>query len=214
MPRNSALFAYVLKMQKGNSMRMTLRRIHRFPVFVSFAAVLFLGSTAAIAQNSDFKMELHANKNARATEIGLPAYPGATLAIEKDNDNSADLGFTFGDTHFRIMIAKYVTTDSPDQVLAFYRKPLSRYGEVLECSHDTPVGDLAVARSGLTCSERKDGGLTVSDHEVSTNGHELRAGNPHQFRIVSIDEAQPQSTRFWLLFIELPKDDDKAEKQK
>jgi hypothetical protein len=157
-------------------------------------------------------MELHANKNARATEIGLPAYPGATLAIEKDNDNSADLGFTFGDTHFRIMIAKYVTSDSPDQVLAFYRKPLSRYGEVLECSHDKPVGDLTVARSGLTCSEQKDGGLTVSDHEVSTSGHELRAGTPHQFRIVSIDEAHPQSTRFWLLFIELPKDKDKAEK--
>jgi hypothetical protein len=193
---------------------MTLHRIHRFPGFVFFAAVLFLGSTAAIAQDSGFKMELHANKNARAAEIGLPAYPGATLATEKDNDNSADLGFTLGDTHFRMMIAKYVTTDSPDQVLAFYRKPLSRYGEVLECSHDKPVGGLTVARSGLTCSEQKDGGLTVSDHEVSTGGHELRAGTPHQFRIVSIDQAQPQSTRFWLLFIELPKDGDKTEKQK
>jgi len=191
---------------------MTLNCIRRFPVFVSFASVLFLGSTAAIAQNSDFKMELHANKNARAAEIGLPSYPGATLAIEKDNDNSADLGFTFGDTHFRIMIAKYATTDSPDQVLAFYRKPLSRYGEVLECSHGQPVGALTVTHSGLTCSEQKEGGFNVSDKEVSTDGHELRAGTPHQFRIVSIDEAHPQLTRFWLLFIELPKDGDKAEK--
>jgi hypothetical protein len=159
-------------------------------------------------------MELHANKNARAAEIGLPAYPGATLAIEKDNDNSADLGFTFGDTHFRIMIAKYVTTDSSDQILAFYRKPLSRYGEVLECSHGQPVGALTVTHSGLTCSEQKEGGLNVSDKEVSTDGHELRVGSPHQFRIVCIDESHSQATRFWLVYIELPKDDDKAEKQK
>ncbi len=194
-------------------MRMTFCRIHRFPAFASFAAVLLLGSTAVVAQNSDFKMELHANKNVRAAEIGLPAYPGAALAIDKDNDNNADLGFTFGDTHFRLMVAKYVTTDSPEQVLAFYRKPLSHYGEVLECNHDKPVGSPSVARSGLTCSEQKDGGLTVSDHEVSTSGHELRAGTPHHFRIVSIDETHPHSTRFWLLYIELPKDDDKAEKQ-
>jgi len=201
-------------MQERNSMQMTIRRVHGFPLFVSLAVVLLLGSTTAVAQNSDFKMELHANINVRAAEIGLPAYPGATLAIEKENDNSADLGFTFGETHFRIMVAKYVTTDSPGQVLAFYRKPLSRYGEILECSHDKPVGRLTVTQSGLTCSEQNDGGLTVSDHEASTSGHELRAGTPHQFRIVSIDESQPQSTRFWLLYIELPKDNDKDKKQK
>ena len=191
---------------------MNLLHIPRFPVFVYFAAVLFLGSTAAIAQNSDFKMELHANKKARAAEIGLPAYPGATLAIEKDNDNSADLGFTFGDTHFRIMIAKYVTTDSPDQVLDFYRKPLSRYGEVLECNHGQPIGALTVTHSGLTCSEQKEGGLTVTDHGLSTDGHELRVGAPQQFRVVCIDESHPQSTRFWLVYIELPKDHEKKEK--
>jgi hypothetical protein len=214
MSRNSALIGCVLKMQERNSMQMTIRRVRRFPLFVSLAVVLLLGGTNAVAQNSDFKMELHANKNARAAEIGLPAYPGATLAIEKDNDNSADLGFTFGETHFRIMIAKYVTTDSHGQVLAFYRKPLARYGDVLECNDGKPVGRLTITQSGLTCSEQNDGGMTVSDHELSSSGHELRAGTPHQFRIVSIDESQPQSTRFCLLYIELPKDNDKNEKQK
>jgi hypothetical protein len=201
-------------MQERNSMRMTLRLIHRFPVFVSFAAVLFLGSTAAVAQNSDFKLELHANKHVSATEIGLPAYPGATLVKETDDDNTADLGFTFGNTHFRLMVAKYITTDTPDRVLAFYRKPLSRYGEVLECNHGQSIGALTVTHSGLTCSEQKEGGLTVTDHGLSSDGHELRVGSPHQFRIVCIDESRPQSTRFWLLFIELPKDNDKDKESK
>jgi hypothetical protein len=194
------------------SMRLASCRFHAFPLIPLFAAVLSCGGSASHAQNSDFKLELHANKHASAAEIGLPAYPGATLAKETDNDNTADLGFTFGDTHFRIMVAKYLTADSPDRVLAFYRKPLSRYGEVLECDHGKPVGELTVAQSGLTCSEQKEGGLTVTDHGLSTDGHELRVGSPHKFRVVCIDESHPQSTRFWLVYIELPKDNDKAEK--
>src|ERR1039457_6142650 len=93
-------------------------RFHAFPLISLFAAVLSCSGTASYAQNSDFKLELHANKHVSATEIGLPAYPGATLAKETDDHNTADLGFTFGNTHFRIMVAKYVTADSPDRVLA------------------------------------------------------------------------------------------------
>jgi len=192
-------------------MRLSFRYPRTIPLLASFAALLLMGRGAALAQSSDFKLELHANKNVSAAEIGLPAYPGATLVKEADNDNTADFGFTFGDTHFRIMAAKYVTTDTPERVLAFYRKPLSRYGEVLECNQGKPVGQ-PVARGGLTCSEQKDGGLTVSNHGVSSDGHELRAGLPLKFRIVGIDQSQPQATRFWLVYLELPKDHDKTEK--
>jgi hypothetical protein len=193
-------------------MRLPSCRFHAFPLLSLFAAVLSCGGRASYAQNSDFKLELHANKHASAAEIGLPAYPGATLVKEADDDNTADLGFTFGDTHFRIMVAKYTSADTPERVLAFYRKPLSRYGEVLECNHGKPIGELTVAHSGLTCSEQKKGGLTLTDHSLSSGGRELRVGSPHQFRVVCIDESHPQSTRFWLVYIELPKDNDKAEK--
>jgi len=40
--------------------------------------------------------------------------------------------------------------------LAFYRKPLSRYGEVLECDQSKPVGSHIVTRDGLTCSDEHD----------------------------------------------------------
>jgi len=193
-------------------MRVATSSFFTLPAIVLFGAGLLCGGAVSSAQNSDFKLELHANKHASAAEIGLPAYPGATLAKETDNDNTADLGFTFGDTHFRIMVAKYITADSPDQVLAFYRKPLSRYGEVLECNDGKAVGTPAVARSGLGCSEQKEGGLTVTDHGLSTDGRELRAGAPHQFRVVCIDKSHPESTHFWLVYIELPKDNDKAQK--
>lgn len=139
-------------------MRVAACRFVTLPAIVLFTAVLACGGAVSFAQDSDFKLELHANKHASAAQIGLPAYPGAILAKETDDDNTADLGFTFGDTHFRLMVAKYITTDTPESVLAFYRKPLSRYGEVLECNDGKPVGTPAVARSGLGCSDQKEGG--------------------------------------------------------
>lgn len=195
-------------------MRLSSFRFHAFPVVVLFAAALFCGCTVSFAQNSDFNLALHANSRASAAEIGLPAYPGATLYKEPDGRSTADLGFTFGDTHFRMVIAKYITTDSPDSVLAFYRKPLSRYGEVLECNQGKPVGAPSDANSGLTCSDRNDGDSTVAGQTDSSNHHDLRAGSPHQFRIVGIDEAHSKSTLFVLVYLELPKDNDSDEKPK
>ena len=36
--------------------------------------------------------------------------------------------------------ASYKTTDSPEMVAAFYRKALGRYGDVIECQNNKPVG--------------------------------------------------------------------------
>lgn len=155
------------------------------------------------SQNSG--MELHANDHATPAEIGLPAYPGATLYKDPNNDAAFDLGYTFGGSHFRLMASNYVTTDSPDKVLAFYRKPLSRYGEVLECKDGKPVGSLTSTRSGLTCAGENGGHVQVNGHSDS-NDHELRAGTPQNYRIVGIDKAEPKSTRFALVYVEVPKD--------
>jgi hypothetical protein len=169
---------------------------------VLFAAILFSDGAATFGQSSGANLELHANSNARAADIGLPAYPGATLYKEADNDSAAaDLGLTVGDFHFSVMAVNYVTSDSPARVLAFYRKPLSRYGEVLECDHGKPVGALTVTRSGLTCGE-----VQVTGNTNSSTDHEIRAGLLHQYRIVGIDESHPGSTRFGLVYLELPKD--------
>jgi hypothetical protein len=171
------------------------------PATVLFAAILFSDSTVSLGQNSGVNLALHANSHASAADIGLPAYPGATLYKDADNDSAADLGLTVGDFHFSLMAVNYVTSDSPAQVLAFYRKPLSRYGEVLECDHGKPVSALNVTRSGLTC-----GHVQVSGNTNSSTDHEIRAGSLHQYRIVGIDESHPGSTRFGLVYLDLPKD--------
>jgi hypothetical protein len=174
------------------------------------AAVVLCAGNPCFAQNSDdVNLSLHANSHARAADIGLPIYPGATLfknTDSKSNDSAADIGFTFGDFHFTIVAVSYATSDSPAQILDFYRKPLSRYGEVLECNHGKPVGTLATTKTGLRCSDEHGGHVQVNGSANSSSDHELRAGSAHKYRIVGIDESRPGRTRFGLVYLELPKE--------
>jgi hypothetical protein len=173
------------------------------PAVVLAAAASF--ALPGFAQNSDFNMNVHANSHATAKDIGLPAYPGAEPFKDKDSDSSsADLLFALNSFHFSVKAASFVTPDSPDRVLGFYRKPLEKYGEVLECDHGKPVGALTRTKSGLTCGDRKSGNTTVNG---SDSDHELRAGTPEQFWIVGVDGVENGRTKFGLVALVLPKDD-------
>jgi hypothetical protein len=167
------------------------------------AAALVMCAGAARAQDSDFNLDMHAHGHATAREIGLPEYPGAKPYKEKDNDGSADLGLVLNSFHFRLQVASYVTPDAGERVLEFYRRPLGHYGEVLECDHGKPVGELKETRTGLTCGDK--GHVDVNGSDSSTD-HELRAGTPERFRIVAIDKSEGGQTKFGLVALEVPKD--------
>jgi hypothetical protein len=161
----------------------------------------------SFAQNSDFNLDMHANSHATAKDIGLPAYPGAEPFKDKDSDTSSgDVLFMLNSFHFSVKAASFVTTDSPEQVIGFYRKPMAKYGEVLECDHGKPVGSLSRTKSGLTCGDDKSGNTTVNG---SDSDHELRAGTPEQFWIVGIDRPKSGKTKFGLVALVLPKEDNK-----
>lgn len=171
------------------------------------AVVAALGLSAGLlrAQDSDFNLDLHANGHATAHEIGLPDYPGAKPYKEKDDSSgSADLGMVMNSFHFRLQVASYITPDSAEKVLDFYRKPLGHYGEVLECDHGRPVGSLQQTRSGLTCGDK--GHVQINTSADSSTDRELRAGTPQKFRIVAIDTSVGGQTKFGLVSLEVPKD--------
>jgi hypothetical protein len=176
------------------------------PAIVLLTAVSYV--VPSFAQSSDFNLNVHANSHATAKDIGLPVYPGATPFRDKDSDSSsADLGFLLNSFHISVKAVSFVTTDSPEHVLEFYKKPLAKFGEVLECDHGKPVGSLTVTKSGLTCGDRKSGSghMTWSG---SDSDHELRAGMPEQFRIVGVDSTENGKTKFGLVALVLPKDED------
>jgi len=167
-------------------------------------AVMLCAPIAARAQHSNINVELHANTNVTAANLGLPDFPSARAYTDSGDESPVDLGFTFGDVHFRVLVSKYLTAASPRQVFDFYRKPLARYGDVLECDHGEPVGSLKITRGGLTCADSVGGKHSHVSGDFDS-GHELRSGNPSLFRIVALESPHADSTQFTLLLIELPK---------
>ena len=197
------------------------RRILPKTRMVLAAAIVAACGAACVAQNSDSQqtsnpdLVLHANTHGTAAGIGLPEYPGASPykdPNDKNSDSAVDLGMSFGHVHFQIKAVSYTTPDSPEQVLDFYRKPLSHYGQVLECNHGRPVGALQVTRSGLTCNN--DSLTSSGAKDDASGGHELRAGSPTRYRLVGIDKSHPGATRFGLAYIELPKTTEQNEETK
>jgi hypothetical protein len=183
----------------------------RRPISEVIPAIALMGAVSftvpSFGQNSDFNLNVHANSHVTAKDIGLPVYPGAMPFKGQDSDSSSgDLLFLLNSFHFSVKAASFVTTDSQQHVLEFYRKPLAKFGEVLECDHGRPVGSLIGTKSGLTCGDRKSGRMTVNG---SDNDHELRAGTPEQFWIVGVDGAKNGKTKFGLVALVLPKDEDR-----
>lgn len=142
-----------------------------------------------------------------AAELGLPAYPGAVTDTANDGNRSAKVDMGFGSFKLRVRVAHYRSADDRDQVLAFYRKALSEYGNVIECVGGKPVGGPSATREGLTCDH--------SDHDQPTSHSrddlQLKAGSTrHQHIVAFQDGGSP--TRFTLIALDLPHGFDNEEK--
>jgi len=151
-------------------------------------------------------MSVKTDDSAIAQSTGLPTYPGAVLVKKKDkndhDDGAADINMSFGSFQLRVKAVSFTTSDSPDQVLAFYRKGLGRFGSVIQCKDHQAVGTPTQTPDGLTCSdEEKDSHVHV-DNEL-TGKTELKAGSKQHQHIVAIDP-KDGGTKFALVALDLP----------
>lgn len=145
-------------------------------------------------------MQVKTNDDTVLQSMGLPPYPGAVL-VKKDNDHgAADVNMNFGNFHLRVKAASYRTTDSPDKVEAFYRKALGRYGDVIQCSNDRPVGEPTHTAEGLTCDNDKK---HVSINDDMSRKMELKAGSKQHQHIVAINP-EGTGTKLGLVALDLP----------
>jgi hypothetical protein len=145
-------------------------------------------------------MHVKTNDTTSTAAIGLAPYPGAVPLKDGDQDgNSADVNMSFGSFHLGVQAASFQTADSPDKVLAFYRKDLARYGEVIECRDNAPVGQPTHTVLGLTCNDQgHHHSIVIQDSDL-----ELRAGSPEHQHIVSTD-AKDGGTKIGLVALDLP----------
>jgi hypothetical protein len=129
----------------------------------------------------------------------------------KDDDKSADIQMGFGEWELRVKVVKYATPDSKDKVAAFYKKALARYGDVIACQDNAPVGTPAVTAEGLACADDKKGPHVQVDasgesygYHSSHGGFELKAGSKRHQHIVAFESSAPGRTRFALVSLDLP----------
>jgi hypothetical protein len=147
-----------------------------------------------------------------AADLGLPAYPGSQIVPDNDNDKSADVHMGFGQWELRVRVVNYSTPDSQDKVVAFYKKALGRFGDVIACQDKAPVGTPTVTAEGLNCSDDGKANVHVDSDSKSYNygnrgghsGFELKAGSNRHQHVVSFESSAPGETRFSLVEIVLP----------
>jgi hypothetical protein len=143
-----------------------------------------------------------------ASDLGLPAYPGAEVQKDKDGNKSADIHMGFGEWQLRVRAVSYSTADPQEKVVAFYKKALERYGNVITCQGKTPVGTPTVTNEGLSCSD--DGHNSNFKFNGKTNGVDLsgdlqlKAGSKRHQHIVGFDEPKNGRTQFALIALDLP----------
>jgi hypothetical protein len=144
---------------------------------------------------------LHVKTNdLTAADVGLPVYPGAQVVPDHDNDKAADIHIGFGKWQLRVKVVNYQTPDAQDQVLTFYRKALGRYGDVIQCNHDTPVGTPTSTREGLTCGDNHNKSVHIDEADDLS----LRAGSKHHQHLVGFKKGGGDNTKFALVELQLP----------
>ena len=156
-------------------------------------------------------MHVKTNDNANLAGLGITPYPGATPWKEHDHDkDAADVNLSFGGFHLGVRAATYRTTDNQDAVIAFYKKDLKRYGDVIQCHHDEPVGEPAHTSQGLGCSENNKGYHHSTMHDGSDV--ELRAGSPQHQHIVAV-ENKDGGVKIGLVALDLPEHHDSSDSE-
>ncbi len=156
---------------------------------------------------------LHVNTDqTTAADLGLPVYPGAQQVMADDKHKSADIHLGFGDWELRVRAVSYATRDSQDQVIAFYKKALERYGNVIVCRDNVAVGTPTATSEGLTCDDsEKSGNVKIDrkDYNTGKNSLELKAGSKRRQHIVGFEDSKEGETRFALVALDLPAGMDK-----
>ncbi|MGH9607044.1 MAG: hypothetical protein ACRD3N_15260 [Terracidiphilus sp.] len=168
---------------------------------------------SANGQSKDVQVDtpfggVHVNTDqTTAADLGLPVYPGAQETKDSDGKHkSADVHLGFGEWEMHVQVVSYSTPDSRQQVIAFYKKALGRYGDVLTCQNNAAIGAPAATAQGLTCKDSNSSKVQVQSGDYSFGGGklELKAGSFRHQHIVGFESTQNGKTHFALVALDLP----------
>ncbi len=145
----------------------------------SIALSTLLGPSMATAQDPDGAGAVVSGK-ASARDVGLPIYPGSKPHQDKDASSSAaNLGLWGGGSGFKMALLKMESGNSVEKISAFYRKALSKYGPVLDCSNPPPASGKSSKDDSKT--------ITCGDDKADRGGYLYKSGTKENQHIVAIE---------------------------
>jgi hypothetical protein len=184
------------------------KSLARFLLFRSLVGAFVLVGVSLISQPCSAQepekegMGAIVSGKATAEDVGLPLYPGSKPHKDEPNDSqAARLGLWGAGSGFKLALLKMDTDDSPEKVAAFYKKALSKYGKVLDCTNPSPV---------QSDSEKRDSSktLTCGDDEPEKGGMLFKSGSKEKQRIVAI-QTNGQGSLYQLVALSNWSSDDK-----
>jgi hypothetical protein len=146
-------------------------------------ALVVVSVLAATACNVDIERHDHA----AAPLAALPAYPDSHRTTRAHETNAPPIGFTgsFADT--KVVLDRFVSDDTPEMILEFYRRHmLGHGGAIVECR-----GTVNIERS-------RGADRTVCIERVSSPMVQLAVGTDRRHRIVSV-QARGTGAEFSLM---------------
>jgi hypothetical protein len=195
---------------------MTLRANRDFRlVTLSVLAVLLAGCSIHTSSNSEDKNGKKTDVDIRspfgsisvhegavdAKDIGLPAYPGAQPATgHGDGDDSDNANVNIASPLFgvKVVVQKFETNDSPDKVLAFYQKPMGKYGKVIQCSGGYHGGYHHHEKDSPVSCDNSEGG----------SEKELKVGTENDQHVLAV-KPRGNGSEFTLVYVRAKEKNDK-----
>jgi len=144
---------------------------------------------------------IHVNRDADIADVGLPVYPGARKKekSETGEEKSANVNISAGKYGLRVVAIEYLSDDSPEKLVSYYKDQLKKFGNVLEC-HTSHHG------GGVSAHYGKDNDSDALKCDDNSGGKvvELKVGTTQNQHIVSIEPADTgKGTDFGLVHVQI-----------
>jgi hypothetical protein len=174
-----------------------MHRLSRAPVIAAVLVPVYLGLAACSVEvdKDDQGDKAHVEVTTPVGDVsvhaletpdtGLAVYPGARAVRNEDGNEAADVNVHVPFVHVHVVGAKYESDDAPDQVLAFYRGEMRKFGEVVECT-----GDIDFKHDLMTCR-----------HRLGRRETTLGVGSEGRHRVVAVKPAG-SGTRLSIAYID------------
>jgi len=201
---------------KESSMKMETRYLPDFTRRTTAIVVLFAGTALLAGYLSAQDQAGTKNKavtktigftlsaEAKEKDLGLPIYPGAKEYKEDaDSDAGLHMALSGGSFGFKLVLLKLESADSVEKIAGFYRKAMSKYGSVLDCSKAGSDSRKNDAGKNESANNDKSNALTCEDDHPEKGGYAYKVGTKQKMHVVAV-EPNGKSTLISLVYVESP----------